>query len=549
MKVGLDNWRQGLRDAANRVGLPRFWRWWIGELATLLPNASRIAFQRRFVRPVIEFAEGEAVFWRPEFGVGPTRLVIAEKVSLTGDAALVLAAGRAAVARLAADASGGLAAPKVVIALSSRQVLRKELTLPAAVEENLAQTLAYDLDRHTPFRPEQLYFDAVVVSRDAAKKTLRVDWAAALRSIVDDARKQVEAWGAVPRAVVPGPPATAAKLNLIPDVARPRPLEWRRWQVWAPAATVATIALAAVIVPLAQKRQYAIALNALSAEAGQQAQAADAVRQQLEVMQNDYNYVLAKKYAYPSLVHVLDEITRALPDETWLTQFELKTSGRGKELQRDLYLRGESGNAGKLIALLEDTKLVEQAAPRSPTTKIQGASGEIFDVGARLRTLTLPAPERLALAVVPVASPPVVAAPSVAAPAPAPAPAAPAPTAPAVPAAAAAAPQPVARAPVPLTPMRAAPSETISPTTAAGFGPFPEGYVPPPPTVQQDAAPRPARPGRHALAPAAAGVASAAPPAAAPMAAPAAVDAPTAPPPAADAAPPSPGASEPDENN
>ena len=550
MKVGLDTWRQRLRDAANRVGLPRFWRWWIGELTPLLPSASRIAFQRRFVRPVIEFADGEVVFWRPEFGVGPTRLAIAEKVSLTGDAAAVLAAGRAAVARLAADASGGLAAPKVVIALSSRQVLRKELTLPAAVEENLAQTLAYDLDRHTPFRPEQLYFDAVVVSRDAAKKTLRVDWAAALRSIVDDACKQVEAWGAVPRAVVPGPPATAAKLNLIPDVARPRPLEWRRWQVWAPAAIVATIALAAVIVPLAQKRQYAIALSALSAEAGQQAQAADGVRQQLEVLQNDYNYVLAKKYAYPSLVHVLDEVTRTLPDDTWLTQFELKTGGRGKELQRDLYLRGESGNAGKLIALLEDTKLVEQAAPRSPTTKIQGASGEIFDVGARLRTLALPAPETLTLGAVPVASAPVLAAPSAAAPAPAPAPAAPAPTAPAA-AAPATAPQPVAGAPVPLVPMRAAPPQAISSTTAAGFGPFPEGYVPPPSampsdtTVQRAAAPRRSRP-TPLTAPVGAPVA---PPAAAPMDAPAAVGAPTAPAPAADAPPPAPAAAEPDEDN
>ncbi len=544
--MGPDNWRQGLRDAANRVGLPRFWRWWMGELAPLLPSASRIAFQRRFVRPVIEFADGEAVFWRPEFGVGPTRLVIAEKVSLTGDAAAVLAAGRAAVARLAADASGGIAAPKVVIALSSRQVLRKELTLPAAVEENLAQTLAYDLDRHTPFRPEQLYFDAVVVSRDSAKKTLRVDWAAALRSIVDDARKQVEAWGAVPRAVVPGPPATAAKLNLIPDVARPRPLEWRRWQVWAPAAIVATIALAAAIVPLAQKRHYAIALNVLSAEAGQQAQAADAVRQQLEVMQNDYNYVLAKKYAYPSLVQVLDEVTRTLPDDTWLTQFELKTGGRGKELQRDLYLRGESGNAGKLIALLEDTKLVEQAAPRSPTTKIQGASGEIFDVGARLRTLTLPAPETLTLGAVRVASPPVVAAPSAAAPAPAPAPAAPTPAAPAVAAAPAAAPQPVAGAPVPLVPMRAAPPETISPTTAAGFGPFPEGYVPPPSAMPPDTtAQRAATPRRARPAPLTAPVGA---PVAPPAAAPAAVGAPTTPPPAADA-PPSPGASEPDEDN
>ena len=551
MKVGLDNWRQRLRDAGNRAGLPRFWRWWIGELAPLLPSASRIAFQRRFVRPVIEFTDGEAVFWRPEFGVGPTRLVIAEKVSLIGDAAAVLAAGRAAVARLAADASGGLAAPKVVIALGPGQVLRKELTLPAAVEENLAQTLAYDLDRHTPFRPEQLYFDAVVVSRDAAKKTLRVDWAAALRNIVDDARRQVEAWGAVPRAVVPGPPVTTAKLNLIPDGARPRPLEWRRWQMWAPAAAVATIALAAVIVPLAQKRQYAIELNALSAEAGQQAKAADAVRQQLEVMQNDYNYVLAKKYSYPSLVQVLDEITRTLPDDTWLTQFELKTTGRGKELQRDLYLRGESGNAGKLIALLEDTKLVEQAAPRSPTTKIQGASGEIFDVGARLRTLTLPAPETVSFNAASIASPPSTSGPV------------PAPVSAAAPAVATPPPQPVAGGPLPaanppasnasLPPQRSmvpAAPESISPNVAAGFGPLPPGYAPPPSGTQADAAaPRGAVGRRSRAAPLTAPAdATVAPPAAAAMTAPAVPGA-TAPPPAMDTPPPAPGDAEQDEDN
>src|SRR5215475_12580701 len=68
MRLTLDNWRQGLRDAANRAGLPRFWRWWIGELAPLLPAASRAAIRRRFARPVIELADGEAVFWRPDFG-------------------------------------------------------------------------------------------------------------------------------------------------------------------------------------------------------------------------------------------------------------------------------------------------------------------------------------------------------------------------------------------------------------------------------------------------------------------------------------------------
>src|SRR5262249_47438557 len=288
----------------------------------------RVAIRRRFARPVIELGDGEAVFWRPDFGDGRTRLSVVEKVSLTADSDAVLASGRAAVAHLAASASGGIAAPKVTIALSPRKVLRKELTLPAVVEENLVQTLAYDLDRHTPFRPEQVYFDAVVVGRDTAKKMLRVDWAAALKTVVDDARKQVENWGAVPVAVVPGPPGAAPRLNRIPDIARPRPLHWRRWQVWAPLAAIAVFAIAAVFVPLVQKRQYAIALNVLNAEAATQAQAADGVRKQLEAMQNEYNYVLAKKYAYPSTVHVLDEVTRTLPDDTWLTQFEIKTVGR-----------------------------------------------------------------------------------------------------------------------------------------------------------------------------------------------------------------------------
>src|SRR5204862_6204707 len=58
---------------------------------------------------------------------------------------------------------------------------------------------------------------------------------------------------------------------------------------------------------------------------------------------------------------------------------------RGKDGQRELTLRGESANAGRLVSLLEDSKLFTQAAPRSPTTKIQPGPGEIFDVGAQLK--------------------------------------------------------------------------------------------------------------------------------------------------------------------
>jgi general secretion pathway protein L len=401
-------WRQRLRDLAQRAGLPRFWRWWTTELALLIPAAPRSALQRWRMRPVLEFGEREVVLWRPQLEGGVVKLTRAGTVSLIGDAQTVATAGSATVAALVrGKGRGPLRQPKVVVALPPKQVLRRELSLPAAVEENLHQMLAFDLDRLTPFRPEQMYFDAVVVGRDARRKMLTVDWVAALKTVVDGARRQVEGWGAHVVSVVPGPVvAGAPRFNLVPGAERPLALNLRRWQVWAPTAIVVVLALGATLVPLVQKRDYAIELGREADTARQQALVADGLRDQLTRQQDDYNHVLAKKFAYPSTVQVLDDVTRILPDDTWLTQFDLKTTVRGKDLQRDLLLRGESGNAGKLISLLEDSKLVEQAAARSPTTKIQAGAGEVFDLGAQLRPVPLPLMAALSPEVAPVAQAP-----------------------------------------------------------------------------------------------------------------------------------------------
>ncbi len=439
MEHGLNNLRRSARNAAHRAGLPRFWRWWSAELAPLIPSASRGAVRRRLTRPVVEFTEREATFWRPMVIGDELKLTEVGRVALSGDPAEVAAAGRAAMNALAIATSKGTAnLPKVVVALPPKQVMRKTLVLPAAVEEDLSQALSYDLDRHTPFRPEQVYFDATVIERRPATKTIAVDWVAALKSVVDGARRQVEAWGGVVVAVVPGPSVTQAprgtRLNLIPHETRPRSTLWRRWQLWAPVAAVVVGVLAVLVVPLLQKREYAIALNKQTEIAREQAEASDALRNQLERQQGDYNYVLEKKYAYPGEVQIVDDITRLLADDTWITQLEVKSTVRGKDNVRELTLRGESANAGALISTLEGSNLVEQAALQSPTTKLQPGPGEVFVLGARVRNATLPprVPVTLATAgaTAEPASPPVVpAAETPPAPAPAPVPAPPPPEA------------------------------------------------------------------------------------------------------------------------
>ena len=116
------------------------------------------------------------------------------------------------------------------------------------------------------------------------------------------------------------------------------------------------------------------------------------LREELERLTGDYNFALQKKYAFPTALQSIEDVTKLLPDDTWLTQFEMKSTAKGKEPHREILVRGESANAGRLISLLEESKLFEQAAPRSPTTKIQPGPGEIFDLGAQLKPLPPPQP-------------------------------------------------------------------------------------------------------------------------------------------------------------
>ena len=426
------------------------------------------------------------MLWVPRTSDGALAYAASAHIPLTGDPTVVQQAGRAVIDTLPKVAHGaGPAAPKVVVALPPGQVLRKEMRLPAAVEQDLKQALAYDLDRHTPFKPEELHFDAVVVGRDAKKGEIRVDWAAALRNVVAEARRRAEGWGAIVVAVTPDAPGTegpatsrGSRLNLIPDAERPVVAWWRRWRLWVPIALVAAVVLVAILLPIWQKRSYVIALQQTTAQARVQADAASGLRQQLETMTGDYNYVLGKKYGFPSQVQVLDDVTKLLPDDTWITQLEVKSAPRGKDPRRELLLRGESANAGRLVSLLEESKVFVEAAPRSPTTKIQPGPGEIFDLGAQLAPMSSPAPVQLAssdataAAVVPAAAP--VTTPSALPVAPAPATAAAAP------------------ASSPVAAQLASPMPAQPPVRPPAFGPPPpQPVVPPGMTAPRDMPPPP----------------------------------------------------------
>jgi general secretion pathway protein L len=495
------------KNLARRLRLAGFWQWWKREVASSMPRWLRGAIERRRARPVLAFDGSRATLWQPSAANGEMRMVAVADVPLYADAQSVEAAGRAVFAPLAAR-NGSL--PGVIVSLSPRASLRKTLTLPIALEDHLHQALAYDLDRHTPFKPEELYFDAVVIDRDAVHNTLRVDLAAARRSVVDTVLRQAESFGARVVGVTADPPATASasRIDLLPPDRRVGAPGLLRWRVVLPAVLLAIGIVVALFLPVWQKREEVIALTEMADRAHDRASVSERLRTELEQRVGDYNFALDRKYAFPGIVQVLDDITRILPDDTWLTQLEVHAM-RGKDAQREVTLRGESANAGRLVSLLEDSQLFTQAAPRSPTTKIQPGPGEIFDVSAHLKPQPPPA-------MLPI---------DMTAPAPTPAPPRPAP----VPAAAAAGAPPAASGSEPppqpaATPAQPAATAKGPPGTTSTFGPTPGAR-----SVVVTRPPRPAQSGANG-----AGATRPQPPAAAAAATPSAPTAPAVP---AEAAP------------
>jgi len=60
------------------------------------------------------------------------------------------------------------------LGIPGNKVIFKKLSLPSPTEENLKEVLGFEMDRHTPFTLEDVYFDFKIVKRDEARKIIHV---------------------------------------------------------------------------------------------------------------------------------------------------------------------------------------------------------------------------------------------------------------------------------------------------------------------------------------------------------------------------------------
>jgi len=290
------------------------------------------------------------------------------------------------ITELAVDEAGHLAGlPEKVVSvdpLHSRcrvilpvdQVLIRELELPMAAEENLYDVLRFEMDRQTPFRADEVYFDYRVISRDNVAQKLRVSLQVTRRALVDNLLAHLGHWDLRPvHSFASDQGAGSLTLDFQPGAYQEPSSTGTHLLLVLVIVSLATVA---VLLPLRGQKQFREQLATRLDVARASAAEAIKIRDLLDEHRKKVKILRAAKRDRLSMVELLEEVTRILPDSTYLFRFEVR--------DQNISLQGSSKSASELIGLLEQSPALADVRFASPVTREGNVGRERFHISAKL---------------------------------------------------------------------------------------------------------------------------------------------------------------------
>lgn len=323
-----------------------FFDWWGGELGGLIPPGLRrllgIDRDALLVRPT---PQGVVT----DLGRGATREPIAPSTAL----------------RLGPRA-------QTVLTLDPGIAIRRALRLPRAAASQIDGVLGFEVERHTPFRADEVYAVHAIDEAASDLQEIAVRLVVVPRHAVDAALAAVRAEGFAPERVavarddggdalvtLPVPGLAAADGSRAPLIL----------------ATLAALLLLAILSPLARLEWAAEQASHRVVQARAQAEGTLTLQREADRLGAAAAALATLRAQNPAALEAIEELSRLLPDDTWLVQIQL---GGGEGV-----IEGRTGTSAAIVGLVERSPLFEDAAYAGPVTR-DPAGGERFGIDFRL---------------------------------------------------------------------------------------------------------------------------------------------------------------------
>jgi general secretion pathway protein L len=354
------------RRAWRASPLPRFFAWWGGELAALLPaswgslfggGAQWYLLQRIDERWQLRRA-GEAEP-RAQWPRGT-------------EAAIEQAALAAAVREVDREDL------RLALLLPASAGLRRRLLLPRAAADNLQQVGAFEMDRQTPFRVEQVYYAVTELAVPAPAGRFFAELVAVPRDTLDPLLAELEAAGIRVDAVDVAEGSGRLGVNLLPPARVPHRAHPRQRLNLALGAA-AVLLLVLLLGQWLHNRTQALATMQAQVDSMQaEAQQVAALRQELQDNAGAASFLVRRKQNRVTMLDLLLDLTRRLPQNAWLERLSVDPSGQ-------VGFQGQAPQAAALIDALKDSKVVRDPNFQGSIQPDPATGKERFYMVAQLR--------------------------------------------------------------------------------------------------------------------------------------------------------------------
>ena len=345
-------------EGGSAVVLRDVLRWWWQQMASLLPSGHA----RSAADAVVVRARGDLAVELSLRRHGVRQPLGAARLDEGG------------LPQLRAFAGRHRSAGRVVLELPASLLLEQQASLPLAAEAALGEVLTHEMDRLTPFRAADVFWSWAVAGRDTVNGRLLVRLSIVLKAAVAPLVQGLAQAGLAPTTLeLPAPDGGLRRLGLLPPgVAGSR----QSRAVRVAAGACAALAVAAAVIPLVQQ-QWAFATVESQIDALQPRVAlAEGLRRRLAASSNAADLFAAESARSGNAVLALAAVTRALPDDTYLTEFTLQG--------RKLTLGGRSEAAVRLIGVLASEPALANPAFAAPVFRTIGDHGDQFTISADL---------------------------------------------------------------------------------------------------------------------------------------------------------------------
>lgn len=330
----------------------KFWRWWTAALAAALPTPIRNIFRTQAHNLTVDF----------DSVGGVCTIVPRSDNDGAGSGSVRVKQGPA------------------TLWLPNERVLKTSVSLPISAGESVREVLASEMARHTPFTAGDVYFDFAVAGLDTSGERISIDLLVARRLDIDLAVRQAVDQGYSPVRVAQNDNGVVAEggygLNLLPSEARIYPSR-------AGARAVSFAAVAAVVSAMIwfgvwqdHNQQVLAASEAKVQVLRQKAGSVQAANLNGETLVTALNAIVTDKRDQPSVVELLNELSRLLPDDAWLTDFKLSDG--------QIVVDGYAVDPANVLNLLEASPIFAAANFTAPVQMDAQVKKEKFQLKARV---------------------------------------------------------------------------------------------------------------------------------------------------------------------